>query len=104
MAVLTQEEYFETLNRLIGDNADDESVSMVEDLTDTYCDLANRDVSARVAELEQQLEDQRKAANKRYMDRFFSAPASAAQVDPGVAAARSEEERAESITIGDLFK
>lgn len=103
MAVLTQEEYFETLNRLIGDSATDENIKCVEDLTDTYMDMSGRDGSARVQELENQLEEQRKAFNKRYMDRFFSAPVSAAQVNPDEQRLRSEEERGENITVEDLF-
>lgn len=103
MAVLTQEEYFETLNQLIGDSATDENIRRVEDLTDTYMDMSGRDVSARVQELENQLEEQRKAFNKRYMDRFFSAPVSAAQGNPDEQRMRSEEERGENITVEDLF-
>lgn len=101
MAVLTREEFFERLSSRIGDNQSDEDITFIEDMTDTYNDLdtrANRDGvdwEQRYHELDEQWKE-------KYKHRFFSGNGASAlgNRDEGP----TETERAESITIKDLFK
>lgn len=37
--VLTRDEFFEAINKRVGENTDDESLKFIEDMTDTYNSL-----------------------------------------------------------------
>lgn len=101
MAVLTKEEYFDRLRSVVGDDASDESIKLVEDFTDTYIALEQRDNEGEVERLKEELEKNDQAWAKRYKERFLSG--NGGNVAP-LSPAAAEQERAASITVEDLFK
>ena len=103
MAVLSKDEFFSRLCEVVGDDASENSVKLVEDFTDTYNALEAKADTSETEELRQKLEETNKTWAKRYQDRFFSVPV------PGAAGApptvpEQQAERAESIQVADLFQ
>lgn len=70
MPVLSKDDFINRIKSLAGDNADDETLSMIEDFTDTYNDLETRvnDTEDWKSKYEQ---DDAEWRNK-YKERFFS--------------------------------
>lgn len=71
MAVKTREEILTSVRTHIGDDASDEALALVEDLTDTITDFekkANNDGQ----NWKQRYEENDAAWRKKYRDRFFS--------------------------------
>lgn len=71
MAVRTREEILNSIRTHIGDDASDEALALVEDLTDTITDFeqkANNDGQ----NWKQKYEENDAAWRKKYRDRFFS--------------------------------
>lgn len=102
MAVLTREDFFSRLNRVIGTENSDESIAFIEDVTDTYNDLESR-ANNDADEWEKRYHELDKSWQERYRHRFFSNPT---QNYAGVQRKQEEEidDRSESITYTDLFK
>lgn len=124
MAILSQEQYMNTIKTLIGENTSDDALKTLEDLTDTYNDL-----NGRVGEDWKAKHDALDAAwRQRYRDRFFHGepsptptpippadPAAGGQVQVGVATPDmkpefvpmsnepSDPQAPENIGIDDLF-
>ena len=123
MAILTQEQYFNTIKTLIGDSTSDETLKTLEDLSDTYNDLYGRvgeDWKAKHDALDT-------AWRQRYRDRFFHGePTQTSPMNPGdnitpvqnnatasiaepnlaqvpMSAALSDPQAPENIGIDDLF-
>ena len=96
MAVRTRDELTEMLQQRFGESENDEDISFVEDITDTYNSLAGNDQSARITELENELAEQK----KKYRDRFF-APAGESGNDNSD---EREEEKKKPMRFEDLFK
>lgn len=67
MAVLTREEFITRVNDIIGDDGSDAAISFLEDMTDTYDDLASRTDT----DWEQKYKDLDEAWRKRYTHRFL---------------------------------
>ena len=95
MAVRTRDELTEMLQQRFGESENDDDISFVEDITDTYNSLAGNDQSARITELENELAEQK----KKYRDRFF-APAD----DTGNNKPDEQEEKKKPVRFEDLFK
>ena len=77
MAVLGKEDFFSKLKTLIGDNDDDNSLSLIEDFTDTYESLTNNtnnneNWEQKFKDMETKFNENDKAWRKKYKDRFFS--------------------------------
>lgn len=71
MAVLTREEILNAVITRIGDDASDESLSLIEDLTDTITDFENK-ANYEGQNWKQKYEENDAAWRKKYRDRFFS--------------------------------
>lgn len=105
MAILTRDQFFDRIREHIGDDASDESISFMEDITDTYNDMETRAAGDGV-DWEQRYKDLDENWKKRYTHRFFSSgggnPFSEGtdMEDDTVKAA----EKAAKIRIDDLFK
>lgn len=69
MAIRTVEEIMEAVKKRIGDSMDDESISFVEDISDTLQDLSKRDEE----DWKRKYEENDASWRQRYRDRFFSA-------------------------------
>lgn len=66
--VLTREEFFEAINKRVGENTDDESLKFIEDMTDTYNSLG---VDRSIEEWEKKYNDLDAEWRERYRRRFF---------------------------------
>ena len=92
--VKTKEEMLVEIKAYIGDRTDDETVSLVENVTDTLSDMEkNGNAEARVKEVE----DMWRA---KYMERFFDG-----DKEEKTTEVKEEEEtdKAEEIKIEDLY-
>lgn len=67
MAVLSREEFISRVNDILGDDGSDSAISFLEDMTDTYDDLARRTDT----DWEQKYKDLDEAWRKRYSHRFL---------------------------------
>lgn len=109
MAVVTFEDLLARINAHLGeDNVSDESIAIIEDMTDTYNALRNTDLEARVSTLEKEKEDLDRSWRERYRQRFFSGVPDAEIENNTEVEDESEnlevEETASEITFDDLFK
>lgn len=68
MAIKTRDEIVEMMRARIGEEPDDESISFLEDVTDTFTDLENR---ANSEDWKQKYEENDKNWRKKYTERFF---------------------------------
>ena len=69
MAVITNEEFMNRINKLVGENSDDETLEMLGDFRDTLD--ANSTASDRVRQLEKENKELDASWRKKYRDRFF---------------------------------
>lgn len=98
MAVLTRDELFDSLHTVLGDSTSDDSIKLLEDVTDTYNDMVNRtqdttDWKAKYEALDEQWK-------QKYKRRFFNSPVTSHEDE----ADKPEKVTAENIQIDDLFK
>lgn len=94
MAVRTREEIMETLQAIIGENTDDDSITLIEDVSDTFDDYETR--TKDDWNWKKKFEDNDKEWRRRYTERFFSK-------EPEI---KDEPEDAPEVprTFDDLFK
>lgn len=71
MAVKTREEILESLKTRIGENPDDESISFLEDVTDTLNDFEKR-ANGDGTDWKSKYEENDANWRKKYTERFFS--------------------------------
>lgn len=101
MAVRTRDEILTSLNKLIGDKQDDETLAFIEDVTDTLSQPSqDQDLKAENDKLKQDLKDQDDAWRKKYRERFFSAPV---EPDPAPSGADQTPEPEKPLTFDALF-
>lgn len=97
MSVRTREEILETIRTRVGDQTNDETISFLEDVTDTLIDLETR-ANGDGENWEQRYKENDAEWRKKYIERFFSG-------DPGESEEpRQEKEEAKPKTFEDLFK
>lgn len=70
MAVRTREEILESVRTRFGEDTSDDTLALVEDITDTITDLENK--AKDTTNWEQKYRDNDEAWRKKYRDRFFS--------------------------------
>lgn len=66
--VLTREELMQRITDRIGDDTSDEAITLLEDVTDTYDDMAAR--AADQTDWERRYNDLDQSWRQRYIDRF----------------------------------
>ena len=71
--VLKKEELLERIKTYTGDRTDDETIALVEDVTDTIEDMANRDDSSE-EEWKEKYERLDEEWRAKYKERFFTTP------------------------------
>lgn len=71
MAVRTREEILNSVRERFGDDTSDETLALVEDLTDTITDYEQK-ANNNGQNWKQKYEDNDAAWRKKYRDRFFS--------------------------------
>lgn len=69
MAVKNKDEILEAIKTRVGDNTDDETISLLEDVSDTLTDLETR---ASGEDWKTKYEENDKLWRERYTNRFFS--------------------------------
>ena len=101
MAVLSREDYFNELQKRLGDDKSEEGIAFLENMTDTYNSLEQR-ANGDGIDWEKRCKDLDDAWKARYANRFFSG---GVKDVPATAASDSEDEEysAESVTVKKLF-
>lgn len=95
MAVRSREEIMSMIQGKFGDSSDDETISILEDITDTFADLEAK----AEGEWKTKYEENDAEWRRKYTERFYSpAPESAPTVESVV------KEEPEMKTFDDLFK
>ena len=72
MAVLDRDKFFERIKERLGEDDSDETLSYLEDITDTYEDLERRSRRGDEEDWKSKYESLDGEWRKRYRDRFFS--------------------------------
>lgn len=96
MAVRTREEILQSVRERFGDDTSDDSLALVEDITDTITDLENK-ANNDNTNWEQKYKDNDAAWRKKYRDRFFSDNSGDDNDEP-------EEPKKKNYTYENLFK
>lgn len=99
MSIRTKDELLESFRAYIGDRDDDSTLTLLEDMADTLADMDAGEISARLAEAEQKLQEQDTLWRKRYRDRFYGVEE--AQL-PQASTHRQDEEPV--VSFESLFK
>lgn len=97
MAVKTREEILETIRTRVGDQTDDETISFLEDVTDTLTDFETR-ANSSDEDWEQRYKDNDAEWRRKYTERFFSDEPQLATPEP------KGDESTKPKTFEDLFK
>lgn len=96
MAVKTREEILESFKTRLGENTDDESISFLEDVTDTLDDFEKR-AKGDGTDWKSKYEENDANWRKKYTERFFS-------VEPEPKPEPKPEPDDTPRTFSDLFK
>lgn len=72
MSVLTKEEILKKLQSKFGESTDDESISLLEDITDTLTDFESK--TKDTTDWETKYKENDEMWKKKYRDRFFAKP------------------------------
>lgn len=105
MAVLDRDAFFSAIQSVVKDDTSDDSISFVENMTDTYNDLMNK-VNGDGEDWKKKYEENDKQWKERYKHRFFSGSndyVPSGTGDSEIDAESEAQERAEHITIDNLF-
>lgn len=96
MAIRSREEILNSVRGVIGESADDQTLELLADITDTMTDLENR-ANNDGENWEQKYRENDAEWRKKYRDRFFS-------VNPNEDADEPEQPTRKNYTFEDLFK
>lgn len=105
MSVLTREDFFNSVNKIVGDDADDEKLKFLEDMQDTYNDMQKKIEDSEGVDWQKKYDELDKSWRAKYKHRFFSNSNGMAD-EPDLDAKDKEQEameRAKTVTIDDLF-
>lgn len=97
MAILTRDEFFDRVQKIVGTDTTDESLTFIEDMTDTYNSLEEK-ANGSGTDWEQRYKDLDESWKEKYKKRFFSGGTSRVIED-----VKDVEEKKE-ITYDDLFE
>lgn len=95
MAVRNKEEILEAIKTRVGEQTDDETISFLEDVSDTFTDLETR-ANGDGEDWKAKYEENDKSWRERYTNRFFSKEP---EPEP-----KPEPEPEVKKTFSDLFK
>ena len=105
MAVLSKEDFFARIKDRIGDSVESEDISFIEDMTDTYSDLASQikeDYKGKYDELKATYDRDMADWARKYRERFFS-PADTGSDDTDVVIEDEGDEDVSPEKFDDLF-
>lgn len=113
---LNREEFMNAISVIVGERTDDEALSFVENMTDTYDAFGDiekdktsdafgdSEKDKTIAELQNRLEETEQSWRKKYRDRFYGGTDE--EENPSNQPNEEDEDKmieAEEITIDDLF-
>lgn len=105
MAIVEMQNLFDRIKKKVGEVPSDEDISLLEDFTDTFTSISKSDpedwkgkFERSEAEWKEKYEKNDADWRKRYTDRFMGKVEDIPEVKDSL-----EKQRAETITIDDLF-
>ena len=104
MAVLTRDEFFESIQSRVGTDTSDDALKFVEDMTDTYNTL-EQSANGDGIDWKERYDQLDASWREKYRHRFFTAGPAITQpmLPAGTPPAPDPDERATTISIDDLF-
>lgn len=105
MAVLSHDDFMSAVKGLAGDNADDNTLTMIENFTDTYNDLEAR--ASDTIDWKTKYEQNDNEWREKYKARFFEGEEGEGGTDPTTVMRKQKEDindDGEDISFDDLFK
>lgn len=97
MAVRTKDELLEIIKGRIGDDSSDETISFLEDITDTLSDYEEKATNSDTEDWKTKYEENDKMWREKYRERFFSKKVENEDED-------FEEDEVKSLSYDDLFE
>lgn len=97
MAVLTRDEFFDRVQRVAGTDTSDDTLTFIEDMTDTYNSLEDR-ANGDGNDWEQRYHELDESWKEKYKKRFFSGGSSRVIEDV------KEDKKDEVVDYDDLFE
>lgn len=102
MAILTREKFFELIKAKVGEDTSDETIQFLEDVTDTYNSLESN--KSGTEDWKKKYEDNDAMWREKYRSRFFDGGTNEPEIPvPEEPKKIPEQEKAETITVNDLF-
>ena len=97
MAVRTKDELLEIIKGRIGDDTSDETISFIEDITDTLSDYEEKVTKSDEEDWKTKYEENDKMWREKYRERFFSKEVEKEDED-------FSEDEVKSLSYDDLFE
>lgn len=97
MAVRTKDELLEIIKERIGDDSSDETISFLEDITDTLSDYEEKATNSDTEDWKTKYEENDKMWREKYRERFFSKEVEKEDED-------FSEDEVKSLSYDDLFE
>lgn len=97
MAVRTKDELLEIIKGRIGDDTSDETISFIEDITDTLSDYEEKATNLNNEDWKTKYEENDKMWREKYRERFFSKEVEKEDED-------FSEDEVKSLSYDDLFE
>ena len=97
MAVKTKDELLEIIKGRIGDDTSDETISFIEDITDTLSDYEEKATNSNNEDRKTKYEENDKMWREKYRERFFSKEVEKEDED-------FSEDEVKSLSYDDLFE
>lgn len=98
MAVRTKDELLTIVKERIGDDTSDETISFVEDITDTLSDYEERATNSDTEDWKTKYEENDKMWREKYRERFFSKTVEKEDED------FEDKDEIKSLSYDDLFE
>ena len=98
MAIKSKEEILNSINALVGENTDDNVLTIIEDVSDTFADFESKTKDA--TDWKQKYEQNDNEWRRKYKERFMSGTSNEPEVDNSIVA---EESKPTPMTFEDLF-
>ena len=70
MAIRTREEILESIRNIVGDSTDDNTLQVLEDVTDTFTDFENK--TANQTDWKARYKENDEGWRKKYAERFYT--------------------------------
>lgn len=70
MAIRNREELLESIRNIVGDSTDDNTLQVLEDVTDTFTDFENK--TANQTDWEAKYKENDESWRKKYAERFYT--------------------------------